>query len=129
MNKLLSFQQKVGVVLKDSQNPFFKSSYADLNALLDVVKPILNELELSIHQPLGIDSGKNVLKTQIVDGDNMIAESIIYLPDIQDPQKIGSAITYFRRYSLQSLLMLQAIDDDSNMASNKNTVEPAKSNW
>ena len=41
--------------------------------------------------------------------------SSIALPTIQDPQKLGSAITYFRRYTLQSLLSLQAIDDDANV--------------
>ena len=39
------------------------------------------------------------------------------LPNLQDPQKLGSAITYFRRYTLQSLLGLQAEDDDGNKAS------------
>jgi hypothetical protein len=39
------------------------------------------------------------------------------LPEIQDPQKIGSAVTYYRRYTLQSLLSLQAEDDDANSAS------------
>ena len=40
----------------------------------------------------------------------------INLPEISDPQKLGSAITYFRRYTLQSLLALQAEDDDGNKA-------------
>jgi hypothetical protein len=44
-------------------------------------------------------------------------QSDIDLPQIQDPQKLGSAITYFRRYTLQSLLSLQAVDDDGNLAS------------
>jgi len=39
------------------------------------------------------------------------------LPKNLDAQKIGSAITYYRRYTLQSLLALQAIDDDGNLAS------------
>ena len=43
--------------------------------------------------------------------------SSIVLPQIDDPQKLGSAITYYRRYTLQSLLGLQAEDDDANSAS------------
>jgi hypothetical protein len=39
------------------------------------------------------------------------------LPEILDPQKIGSAVTYYRRYTLQSLLSLQAVDDDANLSS------------
>jgi hypothetical protein len=43
--------------------------------------------------------------------------SAIKLPDLNDPQKLGSAVTYYRRYTLQSLLSLQAEDDDANTAS------------
>ena len=43
------------------------------------------------------------------------------LPPLTDPQKIGSAITYYRRYTLQSLLGIQAEDDDANKASGKET--------
>ena len=113
MSKLLEFQQRVGAIKKDSVNPFYKSKYADINSLLDVVKPLLNELELICVQPLGVIDGKNILTTQIFDDDKVILESAIILPDNLDPQKIGSAITYYRRYSLQSLLLLEAEDDDA----------------
>ena len=45
--------------------------------------------------------------------------STITLPDLTDPQKMGSAITYYRRYSLQSLFLLQAEDDDGNKGAEK----------
>ena len=120
--KLLEFQKRVGAILKNAENPFFKSSYADLNALLDTIKPILNELELVLIQPLKVIEGKSVLATKLIDNDKVIAESEIILPDLQDPQKVGSAITYYRRYSIQSLLLLQAIDDDANEASSLNNL-------
>ena len=116
MNKLLEFQKKVGAIKKDSINPYYKSKYADINSLLDVVKPLLNELGLVCVQPLGIVDGKNVLTTKISDDDKTLLESAIILPDNLDPQKIGSAITYYRRYSLQSLLLLEAEDDDAESA-------------
>ena len=47
--------------------------------------------------------------------------SSLELPALNDPQKIGSAITYYRRYTLQSLLGIQAEDDDANKASGKET--------
>jgi hypothetical protein len=121
-NKLLDFQKKVGVILKDSINPLFKSNYTDINALLDTIKPILNELELVLIQPLKVIDGKNILTTKLIDNNNVIAESEIILPDLQDPQKIGSAITYYRRYSIQSLMLLQAVDDDANKASNQTPI-------
>ena len=47
--------------------------------------------------------------------------SEIDLPELIDPQKLGSCITYYRRYTLASLLGLQAEDDDANLASKKAT--------
>jgi hypothetical protein len=120
MSKLLEFQKRVHAIAKDSTNPFFKSNYFDINKLLEEVKPILNELELVLIQPLKVIDGKNVLTTKLISNDKVIAESEIILPDLQDPQKIGSAITYYRRYSIQSLLLLQAVDDDANLASQTN---------
>jgi len=118
--KLLEFQKRVHAIAKDSQNPHFKNTYFDINKLLEEVKPILNELELVLIQPLKVIDGKNVLTTKLISNDKVIAESEIILPDLQDPQKIGSAITYYRRYSIQSLLLLQAVDDDANLASQTN---------
>ena len=51
--------------------------------------------------------------------------SALKLPELNDPQKLGSAITYYRRYTLQSLLALQSEDDDGNSASGK-TVQQEK---
>ena len=127
MDKLLEFQKKVGAIKKDSQNPHFKNRYFDINTLIDTIKPILNELGLTINQPIKTIDGKNVLLTLVKDGDRIIANSEIILPDLQDPQKLGSALTYYRRYSLQSLLFLEAEDDDAQMASQpQQTNQPAK---
>ena len=52
-----------------------------------------------------------------------IAVSELHLPPITDPQKLGSAITYFRRYTLKSLLAISEEDDDGNKASQS---EPKK---
>ena len=61
----------------------------------------------------------NLVKSIIFDTNGFSIESGIVLPELNDPQKLGSAITYYRRYTLQSLLALQAEDDDANLASNK----------
>jgi len=111
--KLWKAKQKIGKVSKNAKNPHFKNNYADINALIDEVEPILLEFGLLLIQP--IDEG--FVKTVIIDcdsGENL--SSSMKLPDIQDPQKIGSAVTYFRRYTLQALCCLQSIDDDSNLA-------------
>lgn len=111
-NKLLEFQQRVSAISKDSVNPFFKSKYFDVNTVIDTIKPILNEVGLVVAQPLHIENGKNLLKTEIWDGDTIVTYSEVYLPEIADVQKLGAAITYLRRYSLVSLLLLQGEDDD-----------------
>lgn len=121
MKKLLDFQKKVEAIKKDSQNPFFKSNYFDINSLLEEIKPLLNELGIVILQPLSHIGERTSLKTIIIDSEDgkTILESETLLPENIDPQKMGSSITYFRRYSLQSLLLLQAEDDDANKASDK----------
>jgi hypothetical protein len=117
--KLAEVKREVGKVSKNSKNPHFKNTYADLNALIDAVEPILLEKGLLMLQP--IQNGN--VTTIIIDCENNESvESSISLPALQDPQKLGSAITYFRRYTLQSLLSLQAEDDDANKASRKDTL-------
>jgi hypothetical protein len=109
--KLHRAKMHIGKVVKNATNPHFKKSYADINALLETVEPILHENGLILLQPIH----DNVLTTQIIDVDSgQKVESWLTLPDIQDPQKIISATTYYRRATLQALLSLQAVDDDGN---------------
>jgi hypothetical protein len=111
--KLHKAKLEIGKVTKGSKNPFFKSNYADLNSLIEAVEPTLLKYDLILLQPV---KDGNVY-TQIIDiesGD--MVESSLPLPSITDPQKIIASITYFRRGTLQSLLSLQAIDDDGNEA-------------
>lgn len=118
--KLADLKSKVGKLSKDLTNPFFKSKYFDVNQLLEQVDPLAQELGLLILQPLK----KNEVSTVIFDVETgQSIESSIEMPSFTDPQKSGSAITYYRRYTLQSLLGLQAEDDDANKASGKVSTE------
>ena len=123
MEKILSIQKEIGVLVKTETNPFFKSKYLDINGLLEQLIPLLEKHLVVVSQPLGIHDGKNTLETIVVDVENgkELAHSIVYLPDLQDPQKMGSAITYYRRYALQSLFLLRAEDDDANSTSKLTT--------
>lgn len=112
--KLHAAKQLIGKVQKNATNPHFKKSYADINALLESVEPVLWENGLVLLQPIKDD----IVTTQIIDIETgEMIESFMRLPLITDPQKILSAVTYFRRGTLQSLLSLQAVDDDGNTAS------------
>ncbi len=115
-NRLLEFQTKVEAVKKEKENPFFKSKYADINVFLSVVKPLLSECGLFLTQPLKTQPDGTVeLYTSITDGVDKL-DSSIPVPQYTDIQKFGAAITYLRRYSLQSLLALEAEDDDGEGA-------------
>ena len=120
--KLLEVQKEVGAISKDSKNPFFKSKYFDINSLIAHVQPLLEENGLLLLQP--IEDG--VQYSRVIDVESGASiESGLQLPSLNDPQKLGSAITYYRRYTLQSLLGLQAEDDDANLASQKIDRKPA----
>jgi hypothetical protein len=119
--KLHCAKQSMGKVIKNATNPHFKRSYADINAILEAVEPILMDCGLILIQPV-ID-GKVI--SRIIDietGDSI--ESSLELPGILDPQKLLSCITYYRRGTLVSLCSLQAIDDDGHEASRAPKAKP-----
>jgi hypothetical protein len=112
--KLHDAKLEIGKVAKNAKNPHFKNTYADLNALLEAVEPILLEKGLLLLQPI---KEARVFSIIIDASSSESIESYIDLPTGATPQGMGSAITYYRRYTLQSLLSLQAVDDDGQHAS------------
>lgn len=120
--KLFALQQEIGAISKDANNPFYKSKYFDINSLLKQLQPLLKKHKLLLIQPIEEDMVYS--KILCVEGTGGVI-SALKLPELNDPQKLGSAITYYRRYTLQSLLALQSEDDDGNSASGK-TVQQEK---
>lgn len=119
--KLFNLQQEIGTISKDASNPFYKSKYFDINSLINQLNPLLKKHRLLLLQPIEEDCVYS--KLICIDGTGGVI-SALKLPEINDPQKLGSAITYYRRYTLASLLGLQAVDDDANIASNVATQKP-----
>jgi len=117
-NKLFTLQNELGAISKDATNPFYKSKYFDINSLIGQLKPLLQKHNLVLLQPIN----NNQVRSVIYDLDGGSVESSIELPTNLDAQKLGSAITYFRRYTLTSLLALQAVDDDGNLAAQTNKI-------
>lgn len=109
-------------VLKSSDNPFFKSKYASLNDLMEAVVPALTTEGLLLLQPVERDQ----VTTMIVDTETgeSVSSSVTIPGNINDPQKIGAAITYFRRFGLQSLLSVAAEDDDGETATGRGKYAP-----
>lgn len=126
--KLSKAKQEMKPIIKSEANPFFKSKYFDINALLLQIEPILHSHKLFLVQP--IEDNKVISKIYDVET-GQVLESAMTLPDLNDPQKMGSAVTYYRRYTLQSLLALQAEDDDDNAASgqSKPTLNRGTAEW
>lgn len=120
--RLFEAKKEIGVIAKNAKNPHFKNTYADINALITEVEPILLNHGLLLLQP--ILEGKQFTIIQDVDSKEKI-ESYLDLPINVAPQPMGSAITYYRRYTLQSLLSLRADDDDGQSVPKLNYMSDA----
>ena len=115
---LLKAQSEMSNPKKGATNPFFKSKYADLNAIREAVIPTLNENGISVLQPIVHVEGKNFVKTILLHESGELMESlteIIYNKQ-NDAQAQGSGISYARRYALQSFVCVGADDDDGQKA-------------
>jgi hypothetical protein len=114
LSKLAAALSEIKPVAKEATNPHFRSRYADLNTILSEVKPVLHKHGLYILQPIA----DGLVFTRIVDAETgeVLADSSLPLSLQGTPQQRGSEITYYRRYTLQSLLALEAEDDDANAA-------------
>lgn len=110
-------QGQMGGAVKDSSNPFFKSSYADLTSVIKAIKQPFADNGLSYTQfPVSSDIGVGVA-TRLMHVSGQWVESEFVLPIVkQDPQAAGSAITYARRYALQSIAGIPTADDDAESA-------------
>lgn len=119
--RLVEFHKDVTSIKKSKKNAFLGNSYFDINDILETVKPVLNKHGILLFQALTeTASGGLGLATTLANADNpdQIIGFVAPLPPLDsNPQKAGSAITYFRRYALQALLALEAEDDDGNSAS------------
>ena len=112
-------QAEMGGAIKDSNNPFFKSSYADLTSVIKVIKEPFAKYGLSFVQlPVTSAGGNGIgVSTMLMHKSGQWLQSEYLLPmDKVTPQGAGSAITYARRYALQSLVGIPSVDDDSELA-------------
>jgi len=121
---LLRAQSKMGNAAKDAKNPFFKSKYADLNSVREVAHPALNSEGVLILQPTINVDGKNFVETTLAheSGEWVSSLTEIICAKQNDPQAYGSAISYSRRYGLQSFLSIGAEDSDAEGAMNRTPV-------
>jgi len=107
---LITFQIKVSKVNKDATNPFFKSKYASLSNIQDAIATPLEESGISYMQ---FPDGQHGLTTIIMhESGEWLQSTYTMKPVKDDPQGIGSSITYQKRYALAGALALNIDDDD-----------------
>jgi hypothetical protein len=112
---LFEFQGKVTSVKKNAKNDHFKNKYADLTSIIETINPILQECGILVTQ----HPNEDVLVTTIYHADSgefMQSEQVLRMKDLNNPQQLGSSLTYARRYALASIFNLNQIDDDGNTA-------------
>ena len=136
---MLEFQKLAVTAKKDGKNPHFRSNYSTLESVIEAVKQG-NQFGLFFTQEMTYEKGFDdneigyvipivVTKVMHEHDDNVIESKLPIMlarANMENPQKIGSAITYYKRYTLQSVYGLPSEDDDGNVASQPtiNTSKP-----
>jgi len=116
---LAKTQGEMGAAATDSKNPFFKSNYADLSAVVGSSRPYLAKNGLCVIQRVLSLEGVDYLATRLAHGSGEWLESRIQIqPQKADIQTLGSYITYLRRYSYAAMIgvVTRGEDDDGERA-------------
>lgn len=122
---LAEAQAEFEPVVKKSENPHFKSKYADLAAGMEVVRPIIAKHGIAYTQTFDVTDGTLLLRTALRKGDEEIS-SILPITQPQQPQAFVSLTSYYRRVALFSILGITPVgDDDDGNAANEHTTTQA----
>lgn len=123
---MAKFQAELKPAIKGNTNPYFKSRYADLQACWDCCREALVKNGLSVVQGSRESNGEIVtVDTRLMHASGQWIESSLTMkPAKADPQGVGSAVTYARRYALSAILGIVADEDDDGNAATHN--EPKK---
>lgn len=116
----IKFQSEFKGMKADATNPFFKSNYITLDGILETVRPLLTKNSLAIFQEVKGSEGSIAVKTKLLheSGEFIETEWLEMKPSkANDPQALGSCITYAKRYQLGAVLgICESVDDDGNKA-------------
>ena len=113
---LVKFQASAPVIGRDSVNPFFKSKYATLGNIISKITPVLAECGLAVSC---IPNGDELRVILMHTSGEFISGSYRMKPVKEDPQALGSAMTYQRRYAITAILNLNVDDDDDGNAASQ----------
>lgn len=110
-------QGEMGGAVKESANPFFKSKYADLASVRDAVREPFAKNGLSVVQSPSAEGARVCVETLLLHASGQwIRGTVSTTAKDETPQSVGSAITYLRRYALQSFAGVAPEDDDAEAA-------------
>lgn len=124
---MVAAQGEITGAAKDSTNPHFRSSYADLSSVMEACKGALNRHGIAVLQPsVPSEPGTLAIDTLLMhtSGQWVSGRTVIPLQK-NDPQGFGSAMTYARRYSLAAMVGVCPEDDDGEGAMNRGNQRPA----
>lgn len=127
--KMFNVFCKADAYRKDKKNPFFNSSYADINVIIKVLKPILIAEKLYFTQPIINNKVYTIIHDSESEAEYPAKDEREGIEIVSTkPQERGSEITFYRRYGLVSLFGLEAEDDDANTTVSRQTIKPIKPN-
>lgn len=122
---LAKAQSEMEGAAKDTANPFFKSKYADLQSVWTACRKALTKNGLAVAQVAGGDGVTVTVTTLLTHSSGQwLRGELTMTPTKNDPQGIGSCITYARRYALASMVGVAPEDDDGNAASQPSVSKP-----
>ena len=120
---LIAAKAQFKPIHKNKVNPHYKSKYATLDEILEAIAPALLANNLLLIQPTLVKDNSTVLKTILIHAESgEQLESELTIPAITDPQKLGAAMTYYRRFSICSLLAIAPDDDDDGTTAKATTI-------
>lgn len=138
---LIKFNSKVSGISKDAKNPQFRSEYVTLDKLIEITRPLLQEVGLSVMQfPLSNESGEIGVQSLLLhESGEYIESNPLFMKTYKmvkggeyveafDPQTGGSYISYLRRYSYQAILCLNTGEDDDGNTASLNRNKPQQQN-
>ena len=122
---MVKVQAELKPAIKDSDNPFFKSKYADLPAVVHVSRKLLTDNGIAVYQVTDMDENGVYIVTQLThESGQWIRGKYPVNPVKADPQAMGSAITYARRYAYCAMVGIVTDEDDDGNAASGNDKSP-----
>ena len=114
---LLEFHKTNPHAYEDKRNPHFKNTYASLESVIKTVRTA-SQFGLTFTQEMDFEGDITFVRTVMMhsSGATRVSRTKIVSKDPNDPQKMGSAISYAKRYGLQSIFGLPSDDDDGEIA-------------